>query len=605
MIGPPDSRAEAADQPQVGLKDLVGLLRPHKGVASLAALLVLFAAAVGLAQPMLASRLIEHVSAGEAILGLALLLTAFFVGQIIIDTLGRYMLERVGESVVLGLREKLVRRLLRLRTEVFDEHRLGDLITRPANDATVIRDVVARNIVEIVIGALTVVGAGILMLLLDPLIFLVVLVVFLVAVLAVTLVLGRIRQAGVQAQNSVGTFSADLERSLSALPTVRIYQAEDRETKRIIASAKGAYDAGMNAARLSAAATPAMQLAATGSFLLILVVGGARVAAGSLALGDLIALLLYATYLIIPLGNMLEGITIAKRSLGALQRINDALALPAEDNGASTRIEDGSVAEESDEHPILRMDNICFNYADRSALEGISFELRAGSRTALVGPSGSGKSTLLSLICKFREPSSGRIEHEGQDATQLSTTQVRGKIALVEQDAPVLHGSLRENLQLARPEATDGDIHEVLESVNLMAFVRSLPQGLDTPMGERGSQLSGGERQRLAIARALLARPSLLLLDEPTSSLDTTNEERVFEALERLSGKCATLIITHRPRTLGYVNNVLFLNDGRIQGQGTHPDLMRTSVEYRSLLEGRSHEGSIEDHRKVGVNQDD
>lgn len=572
---------------KVGLLDLVALLKSHKGITLLAAFMVLLAAAFGLAQPMLASQLIERISAGEAIMAVSVLLAALFVGQIVVDTFGRYLLERVGETVVLGLRRRMVERFLKLRLEIFDTFRLGDLITRPTNDTTVIRDAVSRNIVEIAIGGITVVGASALMLILDPWIFLVVLGVFIVAALGVSVVLGRIRDAGVQAQNAVGAFSSDLERSLSALRTVRVYQAEERETQNIVESAKDAYDAGLKAAKLSAAATPAMQLAATGSFLLILVVGGARVATGSLSIGDLVALLLYATYLIIPLGNMLEGITIAKKSLGALQRIEDALALPVEEDDRLAESTPHTGINHNNDLPLVSFENVSFTYEQRAAVQSISFDVMPGSRTALVGPSGAGKSTILSLICRFREPHQGRILFQGVDSTSISAGDVRSQISLVEQDAPVLHGSVRENLLLSSPGASEADLWAVLQKVNLLDFVRSLPRGLDTQLGERGSQISGGERQRLAIARALLSQPKILLLDEPTSSLDATNEALVFEALRVLPSECAVIVVTHRSRTLSHVDRVLFLEDGSISLDGEHAALLESSGSYRSLLEGR------------------
>ncbi len=567
---------------RAGRGAVLGQLRKQRGVVAGALLLVLLASVLGLLQPLLAGRIIDTVRARQPWTSLLLLLLAFFAVQLVVETYGRLLLETAGERLVLRLRRDAVGRLLRARIGALDAFRSGDLISRVTNDTAATKEVVSRGFVDVVVGALTAIGATVLMLYLDPVLFLLVLAVFTVAGAGAMAVLGGVQRATHDQQVAVGDLSSGLDRALTAIRTIRIARAEEREAGHLVGLAAGAYEAGIRAARHTAAAVPAVQFAATGSFLAILVVGGARVADGTIELGALISMLLYVTFLVIPLGNLIEGVTVIRRAQAAYERVADVLDTPAEDDGVlDDSTETGSVATA----PTAALHRVAFDYGERPVLRDVSFTLAAGTRTALVGPSGAGKSTVLALLCRFYDPDSGAVTFRGRDARTIPRRDCRELVGLVEQAPPILYGTVRENLTFAASEATDVELWEVLRSVNLDGLVARLPGGLDSILGEHGKTLSGGERQRVALARTLLTRPALLLLDEPTANLDPANERQVVDAMARLPADCATLIVSHRPATIRAADQVIMLADGVVQAVGTHRRMLATNPAYRELID--------------------
>ncbi|PRX50406.1 ATP-binding cassette subfamily B protein/ATP-binding cassette subfamily C protein [Prauserella shujinwangii] len=563
------------------MRDLARLASGHRGVLSLAILLTLVASALGMLQPLLVRQAID--SAGHSSLPWHLLtgLVVLFAAQALADAVGLFLLERTGEGVVLGLRRRLIARLLRLRMRVYDEHRIGDLISRVSADTTVLREVTTQASVQLITGALTGIGTVVLMVWLDPFLFLVVISTVAVAAAVVGSLLGRLRAASERAQHSVGAMTADLERALGAIRTVRASRAEEREAQHVGSRARAAYAAGVQAARITSVMSPAVELALRGSLLLVLLIGGTRVARDATSLGELTAFLLYATYLVVPLASVLQGIGSVQRGMGALQRVQEAGALPVEDADGRAR-----PAPAGNGAPVLELRDVRFGYGDRPVLRGVSLTVPPRAHVALVGRSGAGKSTVFSLVERFYEPGSGTILFRGEDIRELGRTDYRSRIALVDQNTPVLHGSLRENLCYTAPHAEEADLERVVRLVNLTELVDRLPSGLDSPVGERGNRLSGGECQRIAIARALLGRPSLLLLDEPTAHLDTVNEAALVRAIDRISEECALLVIAHRISTVCQADRIVVLDAGEVVAEGSHETLLESSSHYRGLVLG-------------------
>jgi ABC-type multidrug transport system fused ATPase/permease subunit len=577
--------AEAA--PPATLRQLLPLVRPHRRPLAAAAALSLVAAAGALAQPALVARVIEVVGAGGELLPAVGLLVAVLVASSALGAVQEYLLQRTAEGVVLSTRRRLADRLLRLPVAEYDRRRTGDLMSRVGADTTLLRATVTSGVVEVAGSAVVAVGAVVAMALVDGWLLLVT-VGSVAACLAVVVSVARgVQRLSRQAQEEVGAMTAAVERALSAVRTIRASGATAREVDVVAASAGRAYEAGVRVARLEALVSPAGSVAVQGAFLAVLGLGGYRVASGSIAVADLVAFILYLFLLVMPLGQAIGAWTQLQSGLGALARVQEVLALEPEDDARPER--GGAVvavpaSSPSAEVPLLELDDVSFRYPNGTdVLHGVSLSVPAGNRVALVGPSGAGKSTVLALVEGFYPLTGGAVRWAGTDVRDLPRAGLRARLGYVEQEAPVLAGSVRDNLLLAAPHATDPELWAVLADVGLTDVVQRSPRGLDVPVGDDGVLLSGGERQRLAIARSLLARPALLLLDEPTASLDARNEALLRETLAAAAADRALLVVAHRLSTVLDSDRIVVLDAGRVVAAGTHEELVETSPLYREL----------------------
>lgn len=557
--------------------------RPGRKTLYWAVGLGIFASLTALAQPLAVGYVITEVSAGRSLARPVVLLVALFLTDALLSGMQSYLLGVTGEGIVLGLRRTLIGRLMRLPIPAHDRFRSGDLLSRVNTDTTLLQSALTSGFTNVVSGSLTFVGAVVLMAYLDPLMLGVALVCILTAAVLVTLVSFRVRKVTQEAQQSLGRLGAALDRALGAIRTVKLSGAEDRETRGISREAEAAYDAGVKSAKLTAVVEPATSIAINGSFVLVLGIGGVRLASGSLSVAELVSFLLYLSYLVMPLGMVFMSITDLQRGLAAVERINGVLDLPVED-GRERVHTTGDTPDGEGIVPVVRFDSVSFGYTpDRRVLEDVSFEVPAFSQVALVGPSGAGKSTIFSLIERFYEADSGTVSFNGRDVGGIPLGQLRGGIGYVEQDSPVMAGTIRENLLYAKGEATDDEIREILRLTNLTDFIGSLPDGMESEVGDDGVLLSGGERQRIAIARMLLLEPSLLLLDEATSNLDARNERALRETVSRITERRSVMVIAHRLSTVVDADSIVVLKDGEVSGTGTHEELMDSNDLYREL----------------------
>jgi ABC-type multidrug transport system fused ATPase/permease subunit len=569
--------------PRASLKDLLPYLRPYRKVLAIAIGLSVLGSLLALGQPLLIGQLISAVEQSLEVQTLAIALVALIITSALVNAFQYYLLYKTGEGVVLSTRKALVARLLRLPIWQYDRRRIGDLVSRVGSDSTLLKAVLTQGLVDALGGMIQFFGAIIVMAFIDPLLLGSTLLVVLVAVAAIAFTGRRIRSATTKAQQKVGQMSAAVERALSAIRTIRASRAEQRESEAIYKDADAAYDQGLSIARLSAAVSPIAQVAFNTAFIVVLGLGGLRVATGATTISSLVTFVILLFFMIGPLISAFGAYTSVMGALGALARIQEIMVLQEEEP------EPGSQQRSGSSNTALEFRSVSFNYQPEEGeepkpiLQDVSFAVERGSRVALVGPSGAGKSTIFALIERFYEPTSGEILLDGQPVTQFSRSLLRGELGYVEQDAPVLAGSIRENLLLGRAEASDDELVEVLDQVNLTEVLQRDPKGLGAEVGEDGIMLSGGERQRLAIARALLAQPAILLLDESTSALDGPNEQRMREAIDAVAQNRTLLVIAHRLSTVVDSDQIIVLERGKIVGIGTHSELVKSTPLYAEL----------------------
>ncbi len=470
--------------------ELLSFARPQRGAIAVALGLGVLATLAALAQPLAVGAVIDAVTERSSVWAPVGVLVALFALDAALSGVQRYLLARTGERVVFDLRRALISRLLRLPVPEHDRRRAGDLISRVNTDTTLLRTALTSSITESLSGALTLVGAVVLMAIIDPVLLGVSLMCVLVAAGSVLAISSGVREASEEAQRSVGALGSALDRALRAIRTVKVSRAEGREETSINARAEGAYRAGVRSAKLESIVEPASMVAIQGSFVLVLAIGGVRLASGAIELSDLVTFLLYLLYLVGPLVMVFTSFTDFQRGLAAVDRIKEVLSAPTEPEGAGHISVPTSSADER--VPAVEFDSVRFGYVPgREVLRGVSFEVPALSRTALVGPSGSGKSTIFALLERFYEADAGTISLDGRDVRDVPLDELRGAIGYVEQDSPVMAGSIRQNLLYANPAATE-ELREALDLTNLRSFVEGLPAG-STPRSGTAASCSPAE----------------------------------------------------------------------------------------------------------------
>lgn len=558
-------------------------------------LLALAASALGLATPMVTKWVLDALNDGSSLGGpVAALLVLLVIGAVLYRVQW-VLLGTLGEQVVLDARESMVRRYFRATIPAVTARPPGELVSRAVSDTVLLREAASSSVIGLINGAVMLVGTLVLMGFLDLVLLGTTVAAVLVVIVLFAALMPGIAKAQERAQEHVGRVGGTLEGTLRAIRTVKASGAEDRQAERIAADARASAEYGIRAVRLEATvwtiAWTGIQLAV----ILILGVGAWRVGEGQLEVSSLIAFLLYAFGLMEPITELSENLTALQSGIAAAERIQAVDELDAETDGPTVTdgpsgpVPDtsGPVPEEKRDPsgPVLELKGVTASYGPgrEPVVRGVDLAVPARGHTAIVGPSGAGKTTVFSLLLRFLEPQEGVLLLDGVPYHRHSHAAIRSRLAYVEQDTPVVPGTIRDNLLISRPEAGEEELRQVLADVRLTEKVESLDEGLDTELST--AAVSGGERQRIALARALLRKPDVLLLDEATAQLDALTESAVHHCVRRRAREHAVVTIAHRLSTVIDADTIVVMDAGGVRARGTHDELLATDSLYRDLVE--------------------
>lgn len=556
--------------------------RPHVAVLSLGLVLTLASSAMALVSPLATKWVLDALAAGSSLLEPVALLTALLVVGAVLGWWQWRLLATVAEDIVLDARSAMITRFLFAKVQPMLARPVGEMVTRVTSDTVLLREAASSSVIGLFSGVVMLVGSLVLMGVLDlPLLLTTVAAVLVVVVLFITL-MPAIARAQERAQESLGTLGGELDGTLRALKTVKVASAEQRRSDALIAHARSAREHGVRAARREVLVWTIAWTGIQGAIIIILGVGAWRVSLGGMEVSTLIAFLLYAFGLLGPIMEVSQNLTTLQSGLAAAGRIREIEQIPLESRHSS---ENETMSPPDGDAPVLRLSGVTARYAPDGpiAVEDVTLSIPRRGHTAIVGPSGAGKTTLLSLLLRFVDAERGALHLHDTSYSELTARQVRARFAYVEQETPVVPGTIRENLLFANPQASEDDIWRVLTEIHLADTITALPEGLDSRLSD--TNVSGGQRQRIALARAILAQPDVILLDEATAQVDGITEAAIHDTIRRLAREGAVVTIAHRLSTVVDADQIVVMDAGRIVARGTHEELLAESQLYRGLVE--------------------
>lgn len=567
------------------LRPILQLLKPYKGALFGGLICILVVTLVDLTIPLYFGRgVIDKALLGDGDLGLLVKLAFGGVALMAIKGLFNYgqvyLTAYVGHRSLHNLRSRLFTHLLRLPVAYFDRMGRSGVISRATNDIAIIQNTLSAGIADIIQQSLTLIGILGLIIFLNWKLALVSLIVLPVAAWAVSTFGNRIRNQSKKLNDRIASLTTLLSESLTGIRIVKAFTMEADRGERYTRENEAGFIANMKSVQATATMRPIVDIVIGLGMVVVILVGGGEVVGGRLSMGDLVAFMTLVGMATQPVGLITRSTALFQQALAASDRVFQLLdERPEVDDAPGSR-----PLPPVKGHIALRQVTFAYDPEAGDVLKGIDLELNPGETVALVGPSGAGKSTLASLILRFFDPSSGRIEIDGHDIAGVTLASLRSQIGFVPQDTVLFAGSVYDNILVGRSGYSSSDIEHAAREAHAHEFIEKLPQGYDTVLGESGTTLSGGQRQRLAIARALLGNPRILIFDEATSNLDTESEQLIQQAFLRSKAGRTAIVIAHRAATIQLADRVLVLANGQVVQDGHHADLIASPGMYRRLF---------------------
>jgi len=565
---------------------LLGYLRPYRGKLALALVCMILVSLTTLALPWILGReLIDRVILGKNVSLLNLIAIALVILVAIkgLFSYGQtYLMSFVGYRMITDLRNQIYQHLQRLSLSFYKRKRTGEIMSRVVTDVNVLQEIVVESVAKMILNLLIIAGVLGFIFYIHWKLSLCVLAVIPLLALTVRRFGSRIKKFSTSVQVKIADISSLLQETIAGIEVVKSFATEEKEVKRFRQENIRNFRLAMRRTRVVALLSPLIEILTTIGLSAILWYGAREVITGGLTTGKLIAFLAYVSLVTHPLNQLGRTYSLYQRALASAERIFEIL-----DTEPEIKELPGAVKLPPIEG-YIRFEDVSFGYNSKELiLENISLEIKPGESVALVGPSGVGKSTLVSLIPRFYDSTSGVVTIDGYDVKKVKLASLRQQISIVPQETILFNGTIGDNIAYGRPEATDEEIAEAAKRSNADRFIESLSQGYDTEVGERGVRISGGERQRIAIARAILRNPRILILDEATSAVDSETELLIQQALRRLMKDRSTLIIAHRLSTIQNAKKVVVLSQRRIEDIGSHGELLAQGGFYTKLYKNQ------------------
>ncbi|WP_256257558.1 MULTISPECIES: ABC transporter ATP-binding protein [unclassified Paenibacillus] len=593
MMGP----AQKAKNFKGTLRRLTGYLRPHRVSLGLVLSAAILSTVFSIVSPKImgdaTTKLFEGMMAkmkgvpGASIdfgyiANILLVLAGLYIVSTLFSYLQQYAMAGVSQRVVYDLRSEVSGKLGRLPLKYFDAHPHGDTLSRVSGDIETISSTLQQSLTQLVTSVVTLVGVVVMMLTISPLMTLIVVLTLPLSFVVIKGITPRSQKHFRTMQQSLGQLNGHVEEMYTGHPIVKAFGQETKSVAKFDEVNERMYEASWRAQFISGTVMPLMNFVGNLGYVLVSVVGGILVMKGTIKIGDVQAFISYSRQFSQPISQTAQILNIIQSTVAAAERVFELLD---EEEEAAERKEPAVIAEPQGG---VRFEHVDFRYKeDVPLIKDMNLEVKPGQTVAIVGPTGAGKTTLINLLMRFYELSAGRITIDGVDITSLRRSDLRKMLGMVLQDTWLSSGTIRDNIAYGREGATEEEIVAAARAAYADHFIRTLPEGYDTKLNEEASNISQGQKQLLTIARAILADPQILILDEATSSVDTRTEAHIQQAMNELMKGRTSFVIAHRLSTIRYADLILVMNQGSVVEQGTHDELLASGGFYAELYESQ------------------